>query len=133
MNFSKKNHELQYGSLRAVSKTLKPFALALALFIGAFASATENPGKKEKEKKSLTIHKVVADYLSSPEIDLSGDQDAVIEFYINEHDRIVITDVETEDVLLERSIKSRLNFEKVNKNLAEENKAIRILLKFTDR
>ena len=103
-------------------KTIKSIMLALALLVGTTLFAT-NPdvNKVNKDKVSQEI----AQLLKGPTFELDEDTAASVILMVNKNNELVVLSVDTENAQIERYIKSRLNYKKLE-NLLERGKEYKL-------
>ena len=94
-------------------KNVKVLLVATALLIGTLLSTAAVPTPVIKTNFSVEIAKL----LENPDFD--WDVTTSVCFVINSEREIVVLSVDTENIIVERFIKSRLNYEKINSNLTE--------------
>lgn len=70
----------------------------------------------DKDKK-LTISQEIGDLLKNADMELDYDVSANVTFMINEEGEIVVLTIDTSDLAIERFIKSRLNYKKLQHKL----------------
>ena len=96
-------------------KKLSLILLAVVLFIGTGISAAT--ADLEKDKK--TVSQEIGAFLKDANIDLEADINATVTFMINDENEIVVLTVDTADDNIEKFIKSRLNYKKLQQNQLE--------------
>ncbi|GHC62960.1 hypothetical protein GCM10008083_30290 [Ulvibacter litoralis] len=87
--------------------------MAIMLFAGSGLSLAAVSVEKEKK----TVSQEITYLLRSPKIDLKEDSKANVTFTINDNHEVVVLLVETDNVLIESFIKSRLNYYKLQNKL----------------
>jgi len=92
-------------------KNVKVLLVASALFIGTLISAAAEPAPVVKSKFSAEIAKL----LENPNFEM--DVTTSVCFVINADKELVVLSVDTDNTIVERFIKSRLNYEKIDSNL----------------
>ncbi len=96
-------------------KNLSVILVAFALFFGTNISTAAVVVEKDNAK--VSISQEIASLLQNPEINLQADIKADVTFTINTEHEIVVLTVDTENEIVERFIKSRLNYEQLENNL----------------
>ena len=96
-------------------KKLSVFLAAFALLFGSFITTAAN--YVEKEKKPLSQSQEMASFLKNSKLDLEKDINAKVSFMINKEHEIVVLTVDTQDQVIEKFIKSRLNYQKLQNKL----------------
>lgn len=104
-------------------KNLKVLLVAFALLIGTFISTAANPTPLEDAKFSVEIAKLLENPTFEQQVKTS------ICFVINSEGEIVVLSVDTDNAIVERFIKSRLNYKKINSNLVK-NKEYTVPIRF---
>ncbi len=94
-------------------KKVKVFLVATALLFGTLLSTAAVPAPVEKTNFSVEIEKL----LENPNFDF--DVTTSVCFVINSEGEIVVLSVDTKNTVVERFIKSRLNYEKINSPLVK--------------
>jgi hypothetical protein len=94
-------------------KKLSVILLAFVLLIGTGISAATVELKKDKK----TVSQEIGMLLQDANIDLEADVNAYVTFMINEESEIVVLTIDTDDEMIERFIKSRLNYHKLQNEL----------------
>jgi uncharacterized membrane protein YgcG len=94
-------------------KKLSVILLAFVLLIGTGISAASVELKKDKK----TVSQEIGMLLKDANIDLEVDVNAYVTFMINEEAEIVVLTIDTKDEMIERFIKSRLNYHKLQNEL----------------
>ena len=107
-------------------KALKMLVLVVAITFSSAVSASENPIKKSEP---ATVSETVGELLKNPKFKLTEDVDAVVSIFINDNDEIVVLSVDTENEVVERYIKYRLNYQKLSKEVFGYNKSYKIPVK----
>lgn len=108
-------------------KKLSVILVSLVLLLGTNLSAAE--AGLDKDKK-LTITEEIGDLLTDADMVLDYDVNANVTFMINGEGEIVVLTVDTTDESIERFIKSRLNYKKLqNKLLKGEEYKVPIIMK----
>jgi hypothetical protein len=97
-------------------KKLSVILVAFVLLLGTNVTAADVGLDKEKK---LTISQEIGDLLADANMELDFDVNANVTFMINEEGEIVVLTVDTSDVSIERFIKSRLNYKKLQHKLVE--------------
>jgi len=92
-------------------KNVKVLLVASALFIGTLISAAAEPAPVVKTKFSHEIAKL----LENPNFDM--EVTTSVSFVINSEEEIVVLSVDTNNLVVERFIKSRLNYAKIESDL----------------
>jgi hypothetical protein len=92
-------------------KTSKILLPAVFTFISLFSYANNDPDIKQKVR--LEVAKIIADS------DWKLDQDVTITFYVNAKNEILVSSTNNEE--LDHSIKSLLNYKKINTVNAKSN------------
>ena len=95
-------------------KKLSVILVAFALLLGTNMAATEVGLDKEKE---FTITQEIGALLKGADIALEEDVNSMVTFMINEEGEIVVLTVDTDDLTIEKFIKSRLNYHKLQNKL----------------
>ena len=95
-------------------KKLSAILVAFVLLLGTNVMAA-NAGL-DKEKK-LTISQEIGDLLADADMELDYDVNANVTFMINDEGEIVVLTVDTDDLAIEKFIKSRLNYKKLDHKL----------------
>ena len=108
-------------------KKLSVILVAFVLLLGTNVTAAD--AGLDKDKK-LTISQEIGDLLTDADMELDFDVNANVTFMINEEGEIVVLTVDTSDSSIERFIKSRLNYKKLqSKLLAGEEYKVPIIMK----
>ena len=108
-------------------KKVSVILVALVLLFGTNLTAAD--AGLDKEKK-LTISQEIGDLLADADMELDYDVNANVTFMINEEGEVVVLTVDTNDSSIERFIKSRLNYKKLqNKLAAGEEYKVPIIMK----
>lgn len=108
-------------------KKLSVILVALVLLLGTNVTAAD--AGLDKEKK-LTISQEIGDLLADNDMELDFDVNANVTFMINEEGEIVVLTVDTSNLSIERFIKSRLNYKKLqHKLVAGEEYKVPIIMK----
>jgi hypothetical protein len=97
-------------------KKLSVILVTLVLLLGTNLSAAEAGLDKNK---TLTISEEIANLLTDADMVLDYDVNANVTFMINGEGEIVVLTVDTTDSSIERFIKSRLNYKKLQNKLLE--------------
>ena len=92
-------------------KNLKLLFLALALFTINISAANLNPIKPTDELRIEIVELIGTNYMNEMQADELG---AEVLFTVNNNREIIILSVDSDDDLLERYLKSKLNYKKVN-------------------
>ena len=92
-------------------KNVKVILVATALLIGTLFTTAAVPAPVKKTSFSVEIEKL----LENPNFDIEVTTSVC--FVINSEGEIVVLSVDTENVVVERFIKSRLNYEKIESHL----------------
>ena len=95
-------------------KKLSAILLALVLLLGTGISTAAVDLEKDKK----TISQEIGSLLKNPDIELDEDVNAYVTFMINDKAEIVVLTIDTNNVSIERFIKSRLNYHKLENTLA---------------
>ena len=93
-------------------KTLKMLVLAVAITFSSVLTASTNPIDKA-EPTSIT--QVVGELLKNPYFQLNEEVHAMVDVFINQKDEIVVLSVDTDNKVVEKYIKTRLNYKKLTK------------------
>ncbi|MFT5238351.1 MAG: hypothetical protein ACI9M9_001957 [Flavobacteriaceae bacterium] len=108
-------------------KKLSVILIAFVLLLGTNVTAAD--AGLDKDKK-LTISEEIGELLKDADMELDYDVNANVTFMINGEGEIVVLIVDTSDISIERFIKSRLNYKKLqNKLLAGEEYKVPIIMK----
>lgn len=91
-------------------KKVKVILVAMTLMLGTLFTTAATPAKLTKTPFSVEIAKLLED----PGFLLDVDVYTTVTFLINSEREIVVLDVDTENQLVERFIKSRLNYNKIS-------------------
>ncbi len=94
-------------------KKVKVFLVATALLIGTLFTTAAVPAPVEKTNFSVELEKL----LENPNFDIEVTTSVC--FVINSEGEIVVLSVDTENTVVERFIKSRLNYEKIKSSLTK--------------
>ena len=95
-------------------RTFKSIALALVLLVGTSLFAADSvPSKVKKAEATLEI----AQLLENPDFELKKDTRAEVTLRVNNYGELVVICVHTENKLVDRYIKSRLNYQKLENTL----------------
>ncbi|WP_299099512.1 hypothetical protein [uncultured Winogradskyella sp.] len=97
-------------------KTFKTILLVVAITFSSVLVASTDPIKNSTK---TTISEVVGDLLEKPKFHIESDEVINVYFFINKNNEIVVLSVETENSTLEDFVKSRLNYKKVPKEIAQ--------------
>ncbi len=92
-------------------KNVKVILVATAFLIGTLFTTAAVPAPVKKTNFSVEIEKL----LENPNFDI--EVTTSVRIVINSDGEIVVLSVDTKDTVVERFIKSRLNYEKVESNL----------------
>ena len=93
-------------------KKLSVILVTLALLLATNLSAAEAGLDKDK---NLTISQEIGDLLADADMELDYDVNANVTFMINDEGEIVVLTVDTDDLAIEKFIKSRLNYKKLER------------------
>jgi hypothetical protein len=93
-------------------RTLKMLVLVVAITFSSVLSASTNPIEKAEP---ATITEVVGELLKNPKFQLETEVHAIVDVFINQKDEIVVLSVDTDNKVVEKYIKSRLNYKKLTK------------------
>ncbi len=99
-------------------KKVKVMLVATALLIGSLASAATVTNPVNDPATSAEIGELLKD----PGFEVNNELTAMVTFMINDDQELVVLSVDTDNYDLERFVKSRLNYKKVDTSL-EEGKA----------
>ena len=94
-------------------KKLSVILLAFVLLFGTGISTAAVDLKKDKK----TVSQEIGSLLQNADIELEVDVNAYVTFMINDEAEIVVLTIDTEDEMIERFIKSRLNYHKLENEL----------------
>ena len=94
-------------------KKLSVILLAFVLLFGTGISTAAVDLKKDKK----TVSQEIGSLLQNADIELEVDVKAYVTFMINDEAEIVVLTIDTEDEMIERFIKSRLNYHKLENEL----------------
>ena len=97
-------------------KKLSVIVVAFVLLFGTNLAAAEVVLVKEKK---FTISQEIGDLLKGADLNLDSDVKSVVTFILNEDGEIVVLTVDTDDLTIEKFIKSRLNYHKLQNKLPE--------------
>ena len=89
-------------------KTFKSIVLALVLLVGTTISA-----HVDTKKKPASITEEIGQLLENPSFDVLQDIKAITTLMINDEGEVVVLSVDTENEMVERFVKSRLNYKKL--------------------
>lgn len=95
---------------------MKKLGLILLAFVLLFGTSISTAAA-ELEKDKKTVSQEIGALLKGANIDLEADVNATVTFMINDENEIVVLTVDTEDETIERFIKSRLNYQKLQNQL----------------
>jgi len=95
-------------------KTIKSIALALVLLIGTTLSATNPVDYKVKHEKAI---QEIAQLLKSPNFEVESDTSVAVSLMVNSDGELVVLHVATNNERVERYIKNRLNYYKLENSL----------------
>ena len=96
---------------------MKKLSVVLVAFVLLFGTnLTAADAGLDKDKK-LTISQEIGDLLKDADMDLDYDVNANVTFMINGEGEIVVLTIDTNDLSVERFIKSRLNYKKLQNKL----------------
>lgn len=95
-------------------KKLSAILLAFVLLFGTGISTAAVDLEKDKK----TLSQEIGSLLKNVNIDLDEDVNAYVTFMINDEAEIVVLTIDTDDDTIERFIKSRLNYHKLENNLS---------------
>lgn len=107
-------------------KALKMLVLVVAITFSSAVSASTNPIEKSEP---ATVSETVGELLKNPEFKLNEDVNAIVSIYINEQDEMVVISVDTENELVAKYIKNRLNYKKLSKEVFGYNKSYKVPVK----
>ena len=107
-------------------KTLKVLVLVVTIAFSSVLAASTNPIKKGEP---TTVSETVGELLKNPDFQLNKEVDAVVSIFINENDEMVVLSVETDSKLVEKYIKTRLNYKKLAKEVFGYDKSYKIPVK----
>ena len=97
-------------------KKLSVIVVAFALLIGTNIAAAEVGLDKEKK---FTISQEIGELLKNADLPLEKDVNSMVTFMVNEEGEIVVLTVDTDDFVIEKFIKSRLNYHKLKNKLSQ--------------
>jgi len=100
-------------------RTLKSFVLALVLLVGTTVLAADPAGEKIN-KVDATLE--IAQLLEKPDFQVKEDTKAEVTIMINDQGELVVLCVDTDNKMVERYIKSRLNYQVLENSLEEGKK-----------
>jgi len=98
-------------------KTLKTIAVAVTLLIGTTLFA--NNELTDKRDLTPTVTQEIGDLLEDPSFKVEKEVMAYATFMLNDNNEIVVLSVDTEDETVEKFVKSRLNYQKLENSLKE--------------
>jgi hypothetical protein len=108
-------------------KKLSVVLVAFVLLLGTSVTAADASLDKDK---TVTISQEIGDLLKDANIELDYDVNANVTFMINGEGEIVVLTVDTSDLSIERFIKSRLNYKKLqNELLVGEEYKVPVIMK----
>jgi len=107
-------------------KTLKMLVLVVAITFSGVISAHTNPIEKAEPK---TVTETVGELLKNPDLQLTSEVDAIVELVLNENDEMVVLSVDTNNIAVEKYIKSRLNYKKLSKQAIGNNRSFKVPVK----
>ena len=96
-------------------KKLSVILVAFVLLFGTNMAAAEVGLDKEKK---FTITEEIGALLKGADILLEEDVNSMVTFMVNDEGEIVVLTVDTDDLTIEKFIKSRLNYHKLKNKLA---------------
>ncbi len=93
-------------------KTIKTLLIVLAITLTNVVSASNDPIKENPltKKESSLIAKEITSLLVKPSFEVKNNLQAKITFVSNKNNEIVVLKVDTDNVLLDKFIKARLNY-----------------------
>jgi len=94
-------------------KKVNVILIALVLLVGTVFSSAAVPALETKTSTSVEIEKL----LENPDFRVDVDVMAYVTFLINKEGEIVVLSVDTENEMVERFIKSRLNYKTLKTSL----------------
>lgn len=94
-------------------RKLNSIVVALALLVGTVTFANEKVTILETDPTSQEL----GELLENPAFLVLEDTDAYVTFMINDEDEIVVLSVKTENEQIEKFVKSRLNYQKLENSL----------------
>lgn len=112
-------------------KSIKLFALVIAIGLSSFASATTTPTKGKKS--APTIESTVASLLEKPNFNVEYDFTAKVQLMVNSKNELVVLNVESENGKVERFVKNRLNYKKLPFVVTERNTPFNLPLRLVSR
>ena len=92
-------------------KSLKLLVLALGLFTLNVAATTTEPIKPTEELRNQMVELIGFNYIDEIQANELG---AEVLFTVNNNQEIIILSVDSEDTSLERHLKNKLNYKKIN-------------------
>lgn len=96
-------------------KKLSVMLVALVLLVGTTISATPVPVVKDKK----TVSQEIENFLKNTNMELDKDVNAFVTFIINEEQEVVVLTVDTDNEVVARFIKSRMNYKKLENKLLQ--------------
>jgi len=94
-------------------KNFKVITMAFLLLVGTVASAATEPVNLVKSETS----KEIGTYLEEPNFLVEKEEVAFVTFVVNQDKEMVVLSVDTNNHQVERYLKNRLNYQKLNSNL----------------
>ena len=92
-------------------KSMKLFALVIAIGLSSFATANTKPIKEKNVQP--TIVETVGELLEKPNFDINQEFTATIQLMVNAKNELVVLNVQTENGKVESFVKNRLNYKKL--------------------
>ncbi len=109
-------------------KTIKSIMLAVVLLVGTTLSANNFVDKK----KPSTVTEEIGYLLENPSFEVVKDINASAMIMLNDDGEIVVLSVDTENRVIERFVKSRLNYQKLQNKL-ETGKKFKVPIKLVSK
>jgi len=94
-------------------KTIKSVVLALALVFATSLYANPIGDKKTKAQ----VEQQIGELLEEPQFEIEQDCKASVSFTVNDNNEMVVLSVDTDNNRVERFVKSRLNYKKLEADL----------------
>ena len=91
-------------------RKLSLIMVALALIMTSITSAAV----VTEELKPNPTEEQIRELLENPNFEISADEKAFVTFMLNQNHEIVVLSVDTENTVVEKFIKSRLNYNKID-------------------
>lgn len=99
-------------------RTIKTLLLVVAIAFSGVLYASDKPSKET----SSAISQEIGKFLKNPNFTVEEDQFATVKVMFNEHNEIVVLDVDSNEKLVEDYIKARLNYKALSDDVSNKNR-----------